>query len=195
MATLGDSGRPLLLGSNPENSWENQNGKTGHWIGAIDDVGIFSIALTALEALSIYVLSTNEALRYDLGASARLIRLHREQSPNHINIGNNKWKYSTRNPADGQPFVVLSENGSGVTTSPRPSIVSFGTSRRFLDSGDSVQLQWSVTEDAKEIHITPQPGEVSQKSGTMAIIPKGTTEYEIMVRNEHGESRATGRSM
>ena len=191
MATLGDSNHPLLLGNNPENSWENQHGEIGHWIGAIDDVGIFSIALTALEAQSIYVLSTNEALRYDLGVSAQLIRLHRERSPNQVNVGNNKWKYATRDPADGQPFVALSEKGSGVTTSPQPSVVSFGTSRRFLNSGDSAQLQWSVTEDTKEIRITPQLGSISQKSGTMTIIPEYTTEYEITVRNEYGESRAT----
>ena len=191
MATLGDSGHPLLLGKNPENSWENQDGEIGNWIGAIDDVGIFSTALTALEAQSIYILSTDKVLRYNLGASAQLIRLHREQSPNHIKIGNRKWKYTAYNPADGQLFVLLSENGSGVTTSPKPSVVSFSISSRFLDSGESAQLQWSTTEDAKEILITPHPYIISQTSGTMTIIPKDTTEYKITVRNEHGTSYAS----
>ena len=62
MASLGNSGYPLLLGKNPENSWQNQNGQIGNWIGAIDDVGIFSTALTSSEAGSIYALSTNKAL-------------------------------------------------------------------------------------------------------------------------------------
>ena len=153
MANLGDSGRPLLLGKNPENSWENQNGKIGNWIGAIDDVGIFSTALTNSEARSIYAFSTDKALGYDLGVCAKLIRLHRKQSPNLINIGHKKWKYAPADPTDGQPFVALSEKGSGVTSSPRPSVVSFSTSSRFLDPGDSARLQWSVTEDAADVHI------------------------------------------
>lgn len=191
MASLGDSGRPLLLGKNPENSWENQNGKIGNWIGAIDDVGIFSTALTNSEAGSIYALSTDKALGYDLGACAKLIRLHRKQSPNLINIGHKKWKYAPADSTDGQPFVVLSEKGSGVTCSPRPSVVSFRTSSRFLDPGDSARLQWLVTEDTADVHITPQPGVVGQKSGTLTITPRNTTEYKITARNRYGQSQAT----
>ena len=191
MASLGNSGYPLLLGKNPENSWQNQNGQIGNWIGAIDDVGIFSTALTSSEAGSIYALSTNKALSYDLGDCAKLIRLHREQSSNLINIGYRKWKYTSVDPADGQPFVALSEKGSGVTNSLRPSVVSLSTSSRFIDPGDSVQLQWSVTEDTADVHISPQPGLVGQKSGTVTITPTNTTEYKITARNKYGQNQAT----
>ena len=132
MTGLGDSGYPLLQGNNPENSWKNQNGKIGNWTSAIDDVSTFSTAPTNSEACPIiYTLSTNKALGYDLGACAKLIRLHRKQSPNLINIGHKKWKYSPVDLTDGQPLVVLSEKGSGVTSSPRSSVVSFITFSRF----------------------------------------------------------------
>lgn len=185
-ATLGESGRPLMLGNNPERSREDR-----HWIGGIDDVGIFSGSLNAPEARAIYTLATSEALGHDLGSATKLIQLHRRKSPASITIGNRKWKYAARDPDDGQPFIVLSENDSGVTTSPRPSVISFATSHRFLNSGHSAQLRWSVTEDTTGVRITPLAGQVAEKSGTLTITPTKTTQYEITARNEHGVFRAT----
>ena len=185
-ATLGESGRPLMIGNNPEGSREDR-----HWIGGIDDVGLFSGALNAPEARAIYALATAAKPRCDLGAAAKLIQLHRRQSPVPVTIGNRKWKYASRDPGDGQPFVVLSEDGSGVTTSLRPSVVSFAASHRFLDSGNSAQLRWAVTEDTTEIRITPLARPVEQTSGTLTITPDQTTQYEITARNDHGTSRAT----
>jgi hypothetical protein len=185
-ATLGESGRPLMLGNNPERSREDR-----HWIGGIDDVGLFSGALNASEARAIYTLATSPALGHDLGSATKLIQLHRRQSPAPVTIGNQEWKYASRDPGDGQPFIVLSENGSGVTTSPRPSVVSFATSHRFLDSGNSAQLRWSVTENATEVRITPLAGQVVHRSGTLRVTPTETTRYEITARNEQGTCRAT----
>jgi len=54
-----------------------------------------------------------------------------------------------------------------------------------------VQLQWSVTEDTVDVHITPPPGIVGQKSGTLTITPTNTTEYKITARNTYGQSQAT----
>ena len=184
-AHLGDSGRPLLLGNNPEQSREDRR-----WIGAIDDVGIFSMALNAAEARGLHTLAASEAWGYDLGSTARLIRLHREQSPQLTSIGDSTWKYAHRDPGNGQPFVVLSERGSGVTTSRSPGVVAYSASRRFLDAGDAAELRWAVTDDATHVEITPPLGKLSGKSGSISISPTETTDYQITVRNEHGQTRA-----
>ena len=54
-----------------------------------------------------------------------------------------------------------------------------------------MQLQWSVTEDTVDVHITPPPGIVGHKSGTLTITPTNTTEYKITARNTYGQSQAT----
>ena len=79
---LGDSGRPLFLGDHPPRTRENRM-----WIGAIDDVGIFSTALTAPEARAIDQLARDAAFQYDLGTTGRLIDLHRSRSPKLLRVG------------------------------------------------------------------------------------------------------------
>ncbi len=184
-ARLGNSDSPLLLGDNPEPSRENRR-----WIGAIDDVGLFTIALNPAEARAIYALASDKAFEYDLGKVAQLIDLHRRRHHRIARIGDIAWKYAPADPGDGRPFVALAESGSGVAATPRPSVAYLETSRRFIKSGDTVELRWRVSEDAQRIHIDPHPGDVSRHSGVVAVAPRETTEFTIKVKNEYGESEA-----
>ena len=185
-ARLGDSGRPLFLGDNPDSTRENRK-----WIGAIDDVGIFSTALTAPEVNAIYQLARDEAFQYDLGTAGRLIDLHRRRSPTLLRIGDRLWKYAPSQPDKDRSFVPLSTSGSGITTSLQPTVATFETSQPFLTAGETATLRYRVSDDAEQIRIVPEPGDLTKKSGSLQVSPATTTTYQLTVENEHGQSQAT----
>lgn len=179
-ANLGDSGRPLMIGWNPE------DGSRG-WLGSIDEVGIFSEALALEEAQALHQLAVEPQLGYDLPTIDRMIVFHRQRSANVLTVGEHFWKYASRNPDDKSVFVRLSSSGSGLSMTTRPTTVHYQGAHRFLVKGQSTILSWKLSNDTTSVSLSPGPKRKLPLEGTLEVTPESTTEYQLIATNEHGK--------
>lgn len=177
---MGDSGKPLLIGANPE------DGMRG-WNGAIDEVGIFSEALSVEEAQALHQLAVEPQLAYDLPKIAQMILFHRQRSANVLTVGEHSWKYSSTNPDDESFFVQLSEDGSGLSMTAQPTLVHFSSTQRFLSRGEGTTLSWKVSNDSTAVRIKPGPDKTLPLAGTLEVNPQDTTEYQLIATNDYGK--------
>ncbi len=99
----------------------------GRWFkGLIDDVAVWSNALSAGEVKATYDLGNSSTYGYDAGKVNQLIASY-EGSHSDVTIGNVTWKYqgsglgSTLGLSTDGNNLVLSTNGAGFTVIPEPS--------------------------------------------------------------------------
>jgi hypothetical protein len=83
---------------------------------------------------------------------------------------------------------VKSTAGSTIPTSA-PKISSFSVSPGTITLADNTTLVWAVT-GVRSVTISPDVGTVSP-SGSILIIPRGTTTYRLTAVNNYGTENAT----
>lgn len=106
---------------------------SGNWTGLMDDVGIWSNALSAAEARSIYTLGTTSPFGYDLDLVTQLHSLFALGSGGGaLNLNGYDWQYSDAlsgsgyNPGDLyfssalNQWVLQMDATSGLTAAPEP---------------------------------------------------------------------------
>ncbi|TLD72494.1 PEP-CTERM sorting domain-containing protein [Phragmitibacter flavus] len=104
----------------------------GNWIGLMDDLGIWSNALTAGEARSIYTLATNSLFNYDLELVTQLHTLH-TTTTGTLDLNGYTWSYTDSlsgsgfNPGDlyfdsiSSQWILQMTATTGLSAVPEPT--------------------------------------------------------------------------
>jgi len=95
--------------------------------GGVDDLGLFSLALSEAEAKALYGLATHASLGYDLGQVAQLLGLYAEGGD--LTLGGLTWRSAggLATPLGevveqgGYYYLRLDDGGGGVWTLPEPT--------------------------------------------------------------------------
>ena len=179
---INDSGSPLFIGNNPEN--------TGRaWDGLIDDVGIFNTALNDSQAAAIYSLANDDRFNYTLSEINELFQLADCPAGTNLLIDNISWTSVTTDPADGNTFIQLNSSGGGVVTQNGPVINSFTAPHTSVPEGTPITFTWDIDSSVDLITISPGIGDVTgTTSFTLNPGPTVTTDYTLSATNESGTS-------
>lgn len=130
---LGATGSFIFAGGLGNTNALEMGISSGNWTGLLDDVGIWSNALTAAEARSIYTLGMNSAFSYDLELVTQLHSLFALGSGGGpLNLNGYDWQYSDALAASGHnpgdlyfssalnQWVLQMDATSGLTAAPEP---------------------------------------------------------------------------
>ena len=129
-----NGGTTYFLGAGLGNTSPLEIGvSSGNWTGLMDDVGIWSNALTAGEARSIYTLGSNPTFGYDLDLVTQLHTLYAQGSGGGtVDLNGYQWQYASGlsgsgyNPGDLyfsntlNQWVLQMDSTSGLATTPEP---------------------------------------------------------------------------
>ncbi len=173
------------------------------WNANVDEVGLFSSALTPQQIAVINALGRYESLGLADPGVTNLLNLYAAGSGSGTAyVGVHNWAYVSNlgtnkigvvgssianGIANGNGYVVLGTDGSGVQmqgVSGPPAIVSFGVLPIQIYSGGSAALTWNVA-SANNVSITPGIGAVSE-IGTNTVSPAVTTTYTLIATNTFG---------
>ena len=184
---IDSSAQPMLIGENPD-------ANNRRWKGGIDDMGIFSSALSDLQAAAIYDLAVDPEYAYDLGQVNQLIATHACGPDSSVTVADTSWEFVASNPADGRRFVPLGTDGSGMAGSTGPPIRSFAADHPLLPAGDPLTLSWEVGTGAESLTIDQGIGDVlpltAGGSGSITLDPGpgANTSYTITATNADGSN-------
>jgi len=129
---LGTTTADLLIG--------NRTNDNNCWKGYIDDLGLWSVALTGPQIAALYntplLTGLKETGLYNQTNMEKLFNLYSDPAHTPVTIGNLTWHYVTgltgRNPGEawsqgGYYYVQLDAGGNGVSTIPEPSTLALLT--------------------------------------------------------------------
>ncbi|MFT5856801.1 MAG: hypothetical protein ACI8XO_004056, partial [Verrucomicrobiales bacterium] len=185
--SLADSGLPLYLGEN--------SGSTGRqWDGGMDDLGIFDVPLSSFQVAAIHELGTDTNYLYPLSKVIDIFDAHAAQAS--IVIDGTTWQYAATDPGGASGFILLAGNGSGVVSSPGPTLTSFSASPIFIDTGESSTLSWQIDPPFTSVTIDKSVGNVTASTngsgaGSVGVSPTATTVYTLTASNVDGSTTAT----